>query len=85
VSDSLVGARSSDELLKQALRERIIRHALRMPLNSYDPIGITGPFHGFDGAIRGVSGDAELFPGWSIAWWWLLLISARVALFRLAS
>jgi len=58
-----MGPRCRNELLKQALRERIIRHALRMPLNSYDPIGVTSPFHAFDGAIRCVGSDTELFTG----------------------
>ncbi len=61
MSDGLAGARGSDELLEQALREQIIRHALRMPLNSHDPVGITDPFDAFDRAIPGVSSNAELF------------------------
>ncbi len=56
-----MGARGHDELLKQALRERIIRHALWMPLDSDDPVGIAGPFDAFDGAVRGVRCDAEFF------------------------
>ena len=62
-SGSLTGARGRDELLKQALREWIIRHAFRMPLDSHNPVGIAGPFHAFDDAIRGVGGDTKLFPG----------------------
>jgi len=61
VRDGISSAGGSDELPKQALRERIIRHALGMPLNANDPVGITGPFHAFHGAIRGVSRDAKLF------------------------
>ncbi len=63
MSDGVAGGGSSrDKLLKQALRERIIRHTLRMPLNSNNPVGIADPLHGFDGAIRSMSRDAKLFP-----------------------
>src|SRR5258705_10724400 len=62
VRDGFASARRGDELLKQALREQVIRHALRMPLHSHDPVGIAGPFHTFDRAIRSVSRDAEFFP-----------------------
>ena len=57
----LMGACGSDELLKQALRERIIRHALRMPLDSNNPVRISRPFHAFDCAIRSVSRDTKVF------------------------
>ena len=61
MSDSFTSARGGDEFLKQALREQVIWHALRVPLNPNNPVGIAGPFHGFDGAVRGVSRDAQLF------------------------
>lgn len=61
MSDGLTGASGSHEILEKTLRKRIFRHALGMPLNSYDPVGIAGPFHGFDCAVRGVRYDAEFF------------------------
>jgi hypothetical protein len=63
VSHGLTDAGRSNELLKQALGERVIRHALRMPLYSDDPIRIASPFDAFDSAIRGPRRYAELFPG----------------------
>ena len=56
-----MGARRRHKLLKQALRKRIIGHALRMPLNPHNPVGIASPFHGLDRAIRRVRCDAEFF------------------------
>src|SRR6267143_25361 len=60
VHDALTGAPGSDELLKQALRKRIIGHALRMPLDSDHPVRISCPFHGFDNAVWGVSRDVQI-------------------------
>ena len=59
--DGLTGASGSYEILEKTLRKRVLRHALGMPLNSYDPVGIAGPFHGFDRAVPGVRYDAEFF------------------------
>ena len=61
VRDSLMGSRRGDKLLKQMLREQVIRHAFRMPLHSYNPVGIAGPLYRFDSAIRRVRSDAEFF------------------------
>jgi len=60
VRDGLTGACSRDELLKQALRKRIIRHTLRMPLDSDHPVRISRPFHAFDNAIWSVSRDVQI-------------------------
>src|SRR5208282_1554286 len=33
-----------------------------MPLHSDNPVGISGPFHGFNRAIGGIGGHLEFFP-----------------------
>src|SRR5258708_32152414 len=63
VSDDLTGACGSDELLEQALRKRIVRHALWMPLDSYNPVGIAGPLDRLINAVGGLCCDAGFFPG----------------------
>jgi len=60
-SDGFTSASGGYEILEKTLRKRVLRHALRMPLNSYDPVGIAGPFDGFDRAVRGIRCDAEVF------------------------
>src|SRR5260370_6523818 len=51
VSDGLTGTRGGNEFPKQALRERIFQHALRMPLNADDPVGFAGPLDALDDAV----------------------------------
>ena len=58
--DGLTGARGGYELLEQTLGKRIIRHALRMPLDSYNPVGIARPFDGFDNSVWSVSRDVQI-------------------------
>jgi len=59
-SNGLTGTRGRNEFPKQALRQQVFRHALRMPLNTDDPVGITGPLNGFDRAVGGACGDAQI-------------------------
>ena len=50
------GAHGSHKILKQLVRETIVRHAFRVPLNADDPGVVTGavtlPFNGLDDAVR---------------------------------
>jgi hypothetical protein len=63
VRDGFTSTRGSNELLKQALRERVIRHAFWMPLDTYNPVWTAGPFYGFNRAIRRMRGHAKIFAG----------------------
>jgi hypothetical protein len=51
--------RSHDKVAKQALGGGIAKHSLWVPLNANHPIRVTRPFDAFDGAIAGMSRDAQ--------------------------
>src|SRR5450432_976499 len=57
-------ARAANHLNKfgeQTLRQKIVGHALGMPLDADDPVCAADPLDALNGAIWGAGGDAEVF------------------------
>src|SRR5271154_896063 len=53
------GHQAAEQRLRQSIRAR---HALGMPLHTHHPVGISGPFDGFDYAIWRACGNPQAPP-----------------------
>ena len=52
---------SRDEVTKKPLGKGVSEHALRMPLDAHDPVGVAGPLDAFDGSVRRMRRNAQIF------------------------
>src|SRR5262245_19472795 len=48
---------------EQPLGEGVANHALRVPLNAYDPVGAAGPLDSLDGAVGSRCSNAQVRAG----------------------
>src|SRR5437773_954811 len=55
--------RDPHEFGEQPLGERITGHALGMPLNAHDPVGVAVPLDTFDSAVGGLRGHPQVLAG----------------------